>query len=640
MKKKINKKRTKLKTKLIAGALNIVVLVMIASAFVFFIIVEKQNRKVMDNYLKQSIHIIQDDLSDQKNTLMSNAQQLITINKIGGDVKFLCEYGKDMPSSYLNAFMGISQAILASATTGNLSKIGVYNKNNRLVAFALKKDNSVFLTGYYYEVPKPVFGFTTVKHGKELRDDEWKETGTLPEMTLKLGFEDPVPTKEKVFFRQIDNALCLVSLTPVMADAVCKKTGELIKRQYGVVMSVRKLNSQFTDKMSHQTSLSVSIFSKDGRLSFGSLNNYKSLITDSLSKTHDNWNLSKQEPILNKIDLDGNGYYQGILPLYNDKSEYIGAIAVLRSKRIVTDNTLDMIFWLGIVYLACIILIVLPVVVLFSNSMSRPINRVIDGVTETARYVASTAYELSSASQSQAESAAKQAAALEISSVSLEEMTVMLRKSSELTLGVELLMNENIEKSGQSLKALVELTKEMAQIEADSGMMGHIIKNIEDISFQTNLLALNAAIEAARAGESGAGFAVVADEVRNLAMKAAQAADNTQNLLDTTVNRVIEAARSIKEINNDFVSIIESATSMGERTTAITNASKDLVWGIEQVTSAATEIDKGAQQVAAGSQESAAASEELSAQAAELTSILDELTALIGRTAIKIRKRT
>ncbi len=171
-------------------------------------------------------------------------------------------------------------------------------------------------------------------------------------------------------------------------------------------------------------------------------------------------------------------------------------------------------------------------------------------------------------------------------------------------------------------------------------MMGHIIKNIEDISFQTNLLALNAAIEAARAGESGAGFAVVADEVRNLAMKAAQAADNTQNLLDTTVNRVIEAARSIKEINNDFVSIIESATSMGERTTAITNASKDLVWGIEQVTSAATEIDKGAQQVAAGSQESAAASEELSAQAAELTSILDELTALIGRTAIKIRKKT
>ncbi|MCP4352896.1 MAG: hypothetical protein GY795_46185 [Desulfobacterales bacterium] len=627
------KKRTKLRTKLIAGALGIVILMMIASALVFFIIIKNQNRETMDNLLKQSIYIIREDLSDQQNTLISNAQQLLTINKIGGDVKFLGEYGKDTPSSYLNTFMGISQTILTSAVTGNLCKVGVYNKKKRLVSFVLKKDDSVFLTGYYYEVPSPVFGFATVKHGKELRDDEWKETVNLPEMTLDLSFESPVPNREKVFFRQIDNALCLVSLTPVMADAVCKKTGELIKIQYGVVMSVRKLDSRFTDKMSRQTDLAVNIFSKDGQ-GAGTLDNYKSLITGSLSKTHDNWSLLKQEPVLNEVNLDGRAYYQGILPLYNDKSEYIGAVSVLKPKHFVTGRTLDMVSWLGKAYLMCVI-IILPVVVKFSNSLSGPVNRVIDVVTESARYVAATAYELSSASQSQSESAAKQAAALEMSSVSLEEMAEMIKKSSELTLGVEELMGKNIEKSAQSLKALVQLTKEMAHIEADSGMMGHIIKNIEDVSFQTNLLALNAAIEAARAGESGAGFAVVADEVRNLAMKAAEAADNTQKMLDTTVSRVVQAAKSIKDINTDFEAIIESATLMGERTTAITNASRDMVWGIEQVTSAANDIDQSAQQVAAGSQESAAASEELSAQAAELNSVLDELAALIGRPTIK-----
>lgn len=205
----------------------------------------------------------------------------------------------------------------------------------------------------------------------------------------------------------------------------------------------------------------------------------------------------------------------------------------------------------------------------------------------------------------------------------------MSRQTSELTSDAEQLMNENIEKSAHSMKALIELTQEMSQIEADSGQMGQIIKIIDEIAFQTNLLALNAAVEAARAGEAGAGFAVVAEEVRNLALRSTEAAKNTQQLLESTVERVAQAARSIKNINNGFEGIIESATAMGEKTALITRSSREQTRGIEQVGLATSKIDKITQDVAARSQESAATSEDLSARAAEMKIFVDDLLIII-----------
>ncbi|MCP4112332.1 MAG: hypothetical protein GY749_43545 [Desulfobacteraceae bacterium] len=95
-----------------------------------------------------------------------------------------------------------------------------------------------------------------------------------------------------------------------------------------------------------------------------------------------------------------------------------------------------------------------------SKSISRPVYRVLQGVNEGAFQVATAADEVSSTSQSLSRNASNQAAFVEEASASLEEMAAMSRKTTELTIGAEHLMNTNIEKSGQSLKSMIELIRE------------------------------------------------------------------------------------------------------------------------------------------------------------------------------------
>ena len=157
-----------------------------------------------------------------------------------------------------------------------------------------------------------------------------------------------------------------------------------------------------------------------------------------------------------------------------------------------------------------------------------------------------------------------------------------------------------------------------------------IIKTIDEIAFQTNLLALNAAVEAARAGEAGAGFAVVADEVRNLAMRAAEAAKNTANLIEGTVKKVKDGSDLVSKTNEAFQQVAGSSAKAADLVAEIAAASNEQAQGIDQINTAVTEMDKVTQQNAANAEESASAAEEMSAQAETMQGMVGELVAMVG----------
>jgi len=74
----------------------------------------------------------------------------------------------------------------------------------------------------------------------------------------------------------------------------------------------------------------------------------------------------------------------------------------------------------------------------------------------------------------------------------------------------------------------------MKKIQSSAEKIRDIISLISQIADQTNLLALNAAIESARAGEAGRGFAVVADEIAKLADTSTTSAREIGELISET----------------------------------------------------------------------------------------------------------
>jgi len=275
--------------------------------------------------------------------------------------------------------------------------------------------------------------------------------------------------------------------------------------------------------------------------------------------------------------------------------------------------------------------------IFLARAITNPINRIVEGLNEGADQVASASGQVSSASQSLAEGSSEQAASIEETSSSLEEMSSMTKQNADNAHQADNLMKEANQVVGKANDSMTDLTGSMEEISKASEETSKIIKTIDEIAFQTNLLALNAAVEAARAGEAGAGFAVVADEVRNLAMRAADAAKNTAELIEGTVKKVNEGGELVSTTNEAFTEVADSSAKVGELVGEIAAASNEQAEGIEQVNKAVVEMDKVVQQNAANAEESASASEEMNAQAVQMKGFVDDLVGLLNGSSAAVQ---
>ncbi|MCL6628214.1 MAG: hypothetical protein K6U00_01265, partial [Armatimonadetes bacterium] len=143
----------------------------------------------------------------------------------------------------------------------------------------------------------------------------------------------------------------------------------------------------------------------------------------------------------------------------------------------------------------------------------------------------------------------------------------------------------------------------------------------------------NAAIEAARAGDAGKGFAVVAEEVRNLAMRSAEAAKNTANLIEEAAKHAKDGVAVNQEVLSSLEEINEQANKVAEVMREIAAATEQQSQGVQQINEAVGQLNEITQQNAANSEESASAAEELSSQA-------QEMQGMVGSFKLNIREST
>jgi methyl-accepting chemotaxis protein len=154
----------------------------------------------------------------------------------------------------------------------------------------------------------------------------------------------------------------------------------------------------------------------------------------------------------------------------------------------------------------------------------------------------------------------------------------------------------------------------MHQLQAMTGEISGIIKDIEELSFQTNILSLNATVEAARAGDAGRGFAVIANEVRRLAGSSSEASKRTNNLINKTIQMINESTSKTETAAHTLGQVSDEVKHTTGMIDEISLASNNQATSIAQIRQSIDMISEVIQENSATAEESAASSEELMGQ--------------------------
>ena len=271
---------------------------------------------------------------------------------------------------------------------------------------------------------------------------------------------------------------------------------------------------------------------------------------------------------------------------------------------------------------------------------------------ESAQILGGSAGKLNESHRHQTESLSMQAAALQETQVTAQEIkqtsAVAAQKADEVLRQAE--RADEIGRAGeavleQSLSDMNFIQQQVAQmaqsiraLDDQAKQIGHITTSVKSLADRSTMLALNAAIESVRSGEHGKGFGVVAREIRSLADQSIKATHNVQNILqelsvsirvtaemsETGSSRVQDSSKQLRTFGTNvrqLSSIIRDNVSSVRQISAAVNQQNQ---GIDQIFRAVTSLTDVMDQTMASLRTSDEAADQMRMVATRVSSAVDE----------------
>lgn len=247
-------------------------------------------------------------------------------------------------------------------------------------------------------------------------------------------------------------------------------------------------------------------------------------------------------------------------------------------------------------------------------------------IQDSSNQVATAAEQMARGATELAEGATEQAGAVEELYATTTDVASQVETNAKNTGEANTKANEVGKQAEISNEKMGQMTDAMARISQTSNQIVEIINTIDAIASQTNLLSLNASIEAARAGEAGKGFAVVANEIGELAKQSSEAANNTRQLIETSMHEVEKGTTIADGTAKSLHAVTDGISEIIGLIEAIKDASNRQAEAMEQVNAGIGQISSVVQSNSATAEESSATSEELSAQTETMNTMISRFT--------------